>query len=61
MWEELKAMVIDQFQNNQMFSGAALFAFLTSAIGTLAYYLKDIPMQIWDRIYRKIDFVVTSP
>ena len=55
MFDTLWNWAVIQLQTNEFFSGAAL----AGVIGSCAYYLKAVPINIWNRIERFIYFQVT--
>ncbi len=55
MIDQIIEYITLQLQENQFFSGAVVLTFL----GSLIYSLKTIPVFIWTRIRRKIEYHVT--
>ncbi len=52
---EIKEYLLEQFNANQFLQGGVILTLMGSAL----FYLKDIPLKIWERIRRKIIFKVT--
>lgn len=55
MFDQIYNYVVSQMQTNQFFSGAALSAVLLSGF----YSLKSIPMYLWGRLKRLLEFHAT--
>jgi len=59
MIEELINYTKDQFQNNEMFSGAIIFSTIMGLMGSVLYYLRAIPEAIYGRIKRALIYQVS--
>jgi chaperone BCS1 len=54
-WQGIKKFLLEQLAGNQLVQGGLILGALT----TIGYYLKDIPLQIWSRVKRMLEYSVT--